>query len=57
MMSLERYDLPEAIIVYLLFTFSPARKKKCQELLEGGSFTEAYERWNKAAEDHLALQL
>ena len=58
MVSLESYDLPETVREDLIdCDISPVWRNKYHELLEGGSFTEAYEAWSKAAEDLLAFQL
>ena len=56
MAHLERHDLPEAVkedLVY--FALPPAKKAKYLQSLEQGEFTEAYDIWNNAAENHLAL--
>ncbi len=58
MAHLERYELPEAIKHDLIHcALSPAAERKYREHLAQGRFTEAYDIWNQAAENHLALQL
>ena len=58
MATLERFESPQAVKQDLIyFALAPALKAQYDELLTQGHFTEAYDIWNKAAENHLGSQL
>ncbi len=58
MAQLERYELPEAVKEEpIYFALLPKVQERDPERLSQGLFTDAYDIWNQAIENHLALQL
>ncbi len=56
-MSLDRYELPEAISEEVAhYAISPNEKNVFHRQIEEGNFEDAYSAWNKAAENLSALQ-